>query len=245
MQIGILGTGRMGTALDDAMRHTDHSIVFRCNEQRPLTLELAARADAIIDFTTASAVAGNAEMALQHKVPFVTGTTGWENQRATIRKLVQQYNGSFLYAANFSIGVALFRIMALQAARLFDSIGGYDFGIHEIHHTGKADSPSGTALLLGETMLKNISGKTKIDFGNTNGKISSEVLQITSQRTGAIPGTHRIFITSPEDSIELAHIAHGRSAFAAGSIRAVEWLSGRTGFFTLDDMLADILPSIN
>lgn len=244
MKIGVLGTGRMGKAIDVAVAQTAHTIIFRCDDEHLLTPELATQADVIIDFTIADCLQSNLEIALQNDVPFVTGTTGWDAQRGAMSELVQEYNGSFLHAANFSIGVALFRMLASQAARLFDAVEKYDFGIHEIHHTGKADSPSGTAILLGDTMLDKLSSKTRLVYGNSKGKIARDALQISSQRVGAIPGTHRIFIDSTVDSIELTHTAHGREGFAAGSIWAAEWLIGKTGFFTLDDMLADILPKI-
>ncbi len=227
----------MGMAVEAVAEDSSHEIVFRCDVDNQLTGELAARAEVIIDFSTAHCIKQNVESAMRAGTPFVTGTTGWQEELGAVQALVEKYDGSFLYAANFSVGVALFRQLVQQASRLFSAFENYDFAIRESHHNGKQDCPSGTALMLGETVLQHLPRKQRLVFGNQDGAIAAAELQISSSRFGAVPGTHSIFIDSAEDFIELKHVARGRAGFATGALRAAEWLQGRKGFFTLEDML--------
>jgi len=150
-------------------------------------------------------------------------------------------NGSFLYASNFSIGVLLFHKLLGKAAALYSPFSQYDFALHELHHNQKADYPSGTALTLAKKVLDNVPSKNSLQIGNPPDKIANDKLQVSSSRVGSIPGTHTLYIESTDDSIELTHRAQGRSGFAAGSVKAAEWLVDKKGFFSIDNMLDDIL----
>lgn len=245
MRIGLIGTGRMGLAVEQAVAQTSHEIVFRCDIDNQLTGEIAASAEVMIDFSTARCIKQNVVLAMEAGIPFVTGTTGWQDTFDAVRALVEKYNGSFLHAANFSIGVALFRHIVALASRSIAAFENYDLAIHESHHNGKIDCPSGTALLLAETVLQQLPRKKKLVIGNPDGAISPAELQISSSRIGSVPGTHRVFIDSAEDTIELKHVARGRAGFAVGAIRAAEWLADKSGFYSLEDMLQDFLsPTI-
>ena len=241
MRIGLLGTGRMGLAVEQAAANTSHEIVFRCDIDNQLTGDIAATAEVIIDFSSAQCIKQNVAIAMAAEIPFVTGTTGWQNEFSAIRALVGKHDGSFLHAANFSIGVALFKQIVAQASRFFAAFENYDFAIHESHHNGKVDCPSGTGLLLGETVLQHLPRKNRIVAGNPDGAILPDELQISCSRVGSVPGTHSVFIDSAEDTIELKHVARGRAGFAVGAIRAAEWLVGKSGFYSLEDMLQDFL----
>ena len=105
----------------------------------------------------------------------------------------------------------------------------------------KVDSPSGTALSLGEILLKTIKRKKDILTQNTEGRISPEQLHITSTRTGNVPGTHTVGFESEADAIELKHTARNRSGFALGALYAAEWILGKKGIFTMDDLISDLI----
>lgn len=242
MNLALVGMGNMGRAVVSAVAATPHRIVAQFNSKYPPTAAALEKCDVVIDFSTAAALRFIVEQALAAAKPLVTGTTGWQEQLPEIKILVESRGGSFLHAPNFSLGVLLFQQLARSAAQLFAPLERYDFALHEIHHAGKRDSPSGTALALAEALRRELPQKERILIGNREGKISKHELQISSTRVGAVPGTHRVFIDSPEDSIELVHTARGRAGFAAGALKGAEWLLGKKGFFSIEDMLADLLP---
>lgn len=243
MQVGLIGTGRMGQAVASLLPAFGHEIGCRCNRSSPPTPDRVSGCQVLIDFSAAEAVPGNVQLSLDTGIPLVCGTTGWQAHEAALRKRVLEKKGAFLFAPNFSLGVALFSRLVKQAAHLFSATGEYDFAIHESHHAGKADSPSGTALLLAKIVMAEALQKRALLIGNAEGKIAPEALQITSTRAGAIPGTHRLIIDGAADTIELTHTARSRDGFARGAIRAAEWLVGKTGYFGLDDMLDDLLTA--
>ena len=116
----------------------------------------------------------------------------------------------------------------------------YDAFIQEIHHKNKLDSPSGTALTMGQLVLKNLSRKKELLNETSHGKIRPEQLHISSTRSGSVVGTHVLAFDSNADSIELKHTAKDRSGFALGSLLAAEWIIHKKGIFTMDDVFQDL-----
>jgi 4-hydroxy-tetrahydrodipicolinate reductase len=145
-----------------------------------------------------------------------------------------------VYSSNFSLGVYQFMKLAQEAARLFGRFAFYDSYIHEWHHSGKIDSPSGTAKRLAELMLPELSEKAAILTETCCRRIRRDELHVTSTRSGQIPGKHEVGFDSEYDSIQLKHSARGREGFAFGAVRAAEWISGRQGVYTMDEFMASI-----
>ena len=110
----------------------------------------------------------------------------------------------------------------------------YDVRVHEIHHTGKKDAPSGTAIMIGGQILnKNKQKKIWVNAPTDNpGELS-----ITSERVDPAPGTHIVTYHSPVDDIEIRHTAHNRTGFATGAVLAAEFIRGKKGIFTMNDVL--------
>ena len=107
--------------------------------------------------------------------------------------------------------------------------------MEEIHHTSKKDAPSGTAIVLAEDIIAALPHKDSwINKENDN----RAELSITSQRLGSQVGTHSVIYTSPMDEIRITHKSFNRKAFALGAVTAAEFLVGKTGFFTMEDLLA-------
>jgi 4-hydroxy-tetrahydrodipicolinate reductase len=106
-----------------------------------------------------------------------------------------------------------------------------------MHHKGKADSPSGTALTLGSTILQAIKRKSELFTETQHGAIKPHQLHVTSTRMGTVTGQHTVLFDSESDQIELVHTAKSRSGFALGAIVAAEWLKGKKGFYTMRDVL--------
>ena len=119
----------------------------------------------------------------------------------------------------------------------------YDVSGLEFHHRQKADSPSGTAQTLTGILLERIDRKTKAVFDRIDRRIEPSELHFASVRCGSIPGTHEIVFDGEADTISLKHTARNRGGFAAGAVAAAEWLRAKTGFFTIEDLLQDLLPN--
>ncbi len=241
MKLGILGYGRMGHQVEDIAKSRGHSInaVFDVDQPFDLNSDLNG-AEVLIDFTLAGAVMNNLQTAAGLGVPIVEGTTGWLDD---YDKAVAIENLTMITSPNFSIGVYQFTKIVQAAAKLMAKLDSYDCYLHEWHHTGKADSPSGTAKKLTEVLLENLEYKDNPFFETSHGVINPKSLHVTSSRVGRIPGTHEIGFDSAYDTITLRHQAHSREGFAFGSVLAAEWLIGKKGVFTMDDFMNDMNQS--
>ena len=175
-----------------------------------------------IEFTRPDAAVANLERLIGLGVPTVTGTTGWTESLPKLSELVRQRGGALLHAANFSVGVHLFFRAARDLARSFHGRSEFAVSIHEEHHKAKVDPTSGTALLLQRQLWEVEPGRR---------------FPITSVRAGETPGTHALSYTGPHETVTLTHITRSREVFAAGALAAAEWLPGRTGVFTFDQLL--------
>ena len=247
LKIALVGTGRMGQAVEAVVADSPHAIVARFDAAHPLAdvrdpdADLNG-ADLAIDFSTPDVALDHLHQYCFWGLDAVVGTTGWYDDLAKVEGWVEEGQNGLLYAPNFSLGVAVL-VRALRGALpLLDRLADYDPWVHEIHHTGKVDSPSGTALMLADELLDGLSRKTRIEPEEQHGRIDADALHVSSTRAGHVFGEHTVGFDSPVDQLQFRHVAKGREAFAAGAVRAAAWVHGRTGLFTLDDMLADWMP---
>jgi len=234
MRIGLIGFGKMGREIDAIAREQGETIacVFELgSEVRP---EALGDVDVCIDFSMPDAVLPNVLAAIQAKRDIVVGTTGWYQHLPELKNRVK--DSGLLYSANFSLGMNLFFRMIRHAAQLMNRATEYDPFVHEIHHRQKVDSPSGTALRLGQILVDNIDRKKGILGKPPEGKIDPEMLHISATRVGVVAGTHVVGFDSEADFIELNHVAKTRRGFALGALAAARWLHGRKGIYTMDDV---------
>ncbi len=238
LQIAIAGTGRMGSAVAASATSRGHEISQRFNRDNPVTeAALKRKPDVVIDFTQPAITVQNIEAYCRTNVPAVVGTTGWYDEINDVRRLVDQHNAAVLYSPNYSLGIQLV-LQALRAmAPLLNKLPEFDMALHELHHTAKIDSPSGTAINLATEIVENIERKHK--WGGHTTPHDPLQLEVSATRLGHVFGQHRVIIDSPADNILLEHTAKSRDGFALGAVRAAEWIQGRTGLFTLEDMLSD------
>ena len=194
----------------------------------------AKNIDVAIDFTTPDSVLNNIDICLNKNIPLVVGTTGWYDNLEAIKNKVEAENKSFLYSPNFAIGVYLFREINKILAKTMDNYNNYTPEITEIHHIHKLDAPSGTAIILANELLKEYSWKKEWKLNEIE---DSNQLKITSIREGEEFGTHIITYESQEDIIEIKHKAKSRRGLALGAVLAAEFLKGKKGFFTMQDMI--------
>jgi 4-hydroxy-tetrahydrodipicolinate reductase len=244
MKIALVGYGRMGRAVEAVAEERGHRVVARIDVAAdPAAAELTAGrlegADVAVEFTAPEAAAANLAALAAAGVDVVCGTTGWYDRLPEVRRAVEATGTGLIYAPNFSLGVQAFFRLAQAAARLAERLADWDVHVLEAHHRHKADSPSGTAQKLAELLLAELSRKTRWQLGPGPGPVDPAALQVSALRAGEIAGIHSVGLEGPDDRIELRHEARGRAGFARGALAAAEWIQGRPGVFTLDDMLAE------
>lgn len=217
----------MGRLIDQLAPEYQFDVVLRVDSRTKISREVFSGVDVAIEFTTPEAAAANLVKLAEAGVPAVTGTTGWADQLPEVAKAVEKAGSGLVWSPNFSVGVAVFRRLAGMAAELLRDEDAYGAWAWEIHHDTKKDAPSGTLLHLVRTMEQ--SGYTrKID--------------IASNRAGKHPGTHEIGFDSQADTITLRHAARSREGFARGALKAAQWVIGRQGVYTFEDVLFGPTP---
>jgi 4-hydroxy-tetrahydrodipicolinate reductase len=230
MKTALIGYGAMGKLIETLLKNDNHEVVVIIDETDAnlSANELAEKlkvAEVAIDFSTADAVLRNVEACMIPNVALVEGTTGWNTEIETVRKLVEKHNGSFVFGANFSVGINLFYRIISHASELFSKFSEYETFIEERHHSRKKDAPSGTALKLQDIVSQHI---TK-DFS------------VAATRAGSIPGTHIVGFDGTADTIELTHTARSREGFASGSIVAAKWIIGKKGFWEFTEVMDEMI----
>ena len=247
MNIAIIGYGKMGREIERIALQRGIKVVSIIDREakeanfREITAESVRNADVCIDFTHPDSAIKNIEKLSKLKKNIVVGTTGWYGNMGRARAIVKKAGNGLIWSGNFSIGVNLFFRMVEDAARIIDNVEDYDIFIHEFHHSQKADSPSGTALMLGKLITDNVSRKKKIVTEELKRRIRPDELHISSTRGGSIPGTHIVGLDSAADTIELKHTARNRQGFALGAVMAAQWISKKKGFYGIDDMMESVI----
>ena len=231
MKIALVGYGKMGKIIDEIATQRNHEIVARLNESP--TSENLNNADVVIEFSNPEVAFNNIKTCLENNIPVICGTTGWLDQKSEIEKIAAENNTAFLYGSNFSLGVNLFFALNEKLADLMKNFPDYNIQLEEIHHTHKKDAPSGTAISLAEGIIKNDQRFEGWKLEETKEK----ELGIFAIREDEVPGTHSVFYKSSVDEIEIKHTAYSRNGFALGAVIAAEWIQGKTGNFSMKDVL--------
>jgi 4-hydroxy-tetrahydrodipicolinate reductase len=188
---------------------------------------LKSKPDIIVDFSRPEATLRNAEIISKMKINMVIGTTGFtEIDLKKIQALTHVNHTGIIYAPNITLGVNVMMILSKLASILLNN---YDFHISEIHHKNKKDSPSGTALKIAKEIEEGLlySGRD----------ISSEEIPIDAVRAGGVVGKHEVLIVGEDDRITISHESFSRRIFALGTIRAVNFIQSKVGFYEMRDVL--------
>jgi len=228
----------MGKAVEELAIRRGHTILCKISSEnlQEFHPKLLQWADVAIEFSTPNAAFGNIQACIEAGVPVVCGTTGWLHQKHAADNLVREQHGALLYASNFSLGVNIFFELNRHLAKLMRAYDMYDVSMTETHHTQKADKPSGTAITLANEIMHHVSRKKKWTL--TDELLpNSEALHIQSIRKDPAPGTHEVKYKSEIDEIRIIHEAFSRQGFASGALLAAEWIIGKKGVFTMQDVL--------
>jgi 4-hydroxy-tetrahydrodipicolinate reductase len=217
--LAIVGYGKMGRLIDQLAPEYGFTVLARLDVDRNESLD---GADVVVEFSTPASVVGNVAKVGALGIPIVVGTTGWLEHLPEVKAIVDKNNSALVWSPNFSVGVNVFSRLVAEAARLFQNEREYGAWAWEIHHHTKKDAPSGTLLKLVEQMRA--AGFDRI-------------IDTSSSRAGAHPGTHEIGFDSAADSITLRHTARNREGFARGALKAAQWIIGRKGCHEFSDVL--------
>jgi 4-hydroxy-tetrahydrodipicolinate reductase len=230
MKIAILGYGRMGKEIEKIAISRGHEVLIKKDVDALIDI---TSVDVAIEFSVPDAAFNNISNCIKNNVPVISGTTGWLDKYEDAVSLCKKEKGAFMYASNFSLGVNVFFELNKQLAKMMRNLEDYTISMEEIHHTKKLDAPSGTAITLAKGIIEN-SSKENWELGENTSK---ENIPIVAKRIPDVPGTHTILYTAEVDSIKIKHTAHSRKGFALGAIIAAEWILGKTGVFSMKDVL--------
>lgn len=238
MKIGLIGYGKMGMAIEQIAVNRGHRVVWKANLENPMENQDFSAVDVVIEFTQPAVAVNHIKHSIEKHVPIVVGTTGWNAHLDEVAEFCTQHDGALLHASNFSIGVNIFFQINERLANLMNYQQDYQASIEEIHHTEKLDAPSGTAISLANGILENNDNYLSWICGeNEEPHVNDNQLGVTAYRVPNVPGTHTITYKSDVDAIKITHEAFNRNGFALGAVIAAEWIVGKTGVFTMKDVL--------
>ena len=199
----------------------------------------ASSFDVLVDFTHPGATIDHVDFCSKHGKKMVVGTTGCDaGLEQKMHAAGQEI--AIVYAPNMSVGVNLcLKLLQTAAAVLGDSV---DIEIIEAHHRHKVDSPSGTALKMGqvvaETLGRNLDDCAVYGREGQTGARDRKTIGFETIRAGDIVGEHTVLFAAEGERIEITHKASSRMTFAHGAIRACRWLDQQEkGIFSMQDVL--------
>lgn len=244
MEIVIVGYGRMGRQIEEIATSRGHTIAGRVDPLDPgadhrdlggaQERGILRSGTVVIEFALPEGIGERVGAYARVGAPAVIGTTGWDDQREAILTESRESGASVVTGSNFSVGANMFVRIAAEASRLAAQAECYDVGVVELHHRGKQDSPSGTALMIAEAIQGAFTGKSRVQTETLHRRIEGDELHVASGRIGSIPGTHTVYLDGAPDTVELTHRARTRAGFAEGAVRAAEWLVDNPGIHGVD-----------
>ncbi len=226
----------MGHEVEKAALARQHEIVVTIDnpmewEER---LDPLKQADVAIDFSQPDQVVGNIHRCFDLRIPVVVGTTAWHDHFEEIKMRCLNESQSLFHAPNFSIGMNIMFKLNKQLARLAEKYG-YQLSLAETHHIHKLDKPSGTAVKLANDILS-----VNHDYDHWSiDTPTGHTLYINVTRIGEVNGIHSVVADSDADRLTLTHEAYNRQGFALGAIAAAEFLLGKTGCYSMEDLFGE------
>ncbi len=196
------------------------------------------KADVIIDFSHPDTISGYLPEAVKRKLPVVIATTGLSDKIITMINEASEKIPVFI-SANMSLGINLLQQLISKAAMVLGNE--FEVEIVEKHHKMKKDSPSGTALMLADSINKVKGNKFRKVCGRegTDCLRQSDEIGIHAVRGGTIVGEHDVYFTGTDEVIKIGHIAYSRNVFATGAIAAAEFLyKCKPGIYDMQDLIS-------
>jgi 4-hydroxy-tetrahydrodipicolinate reductase len=239
-------SGKMGKMITETAKQFNNLEIIAGIDKYPAKLEYPIFAstkdvnidyDVLLDFSRADALNDLLALTEKTKKPLVICSTGFSKENLD---LINEKSKSLplFRSANMSLGINLINSLLKKVAPLL--YGNYDIEIIEKHHNQKVDAPSGTAILLADTIKDSLSDETKYVFGRDgNSKREQNEIGIHAVRGGSIVGDHDVIFAGTGEVIELTHKAISREVFAVGALKACEYMSTITnpGLYDMNDVI--------
>ncbi len=250
MKLILLGCcGKMGRYVTELCSERGHDIVCGidlCPSPMPYPVyqsfaEIEAKEGVVIDFSSPSHLMERLAFCADHHLPIVLAATGYTAEDLA---LIEGYKTriAMFKTGNLSLGVNLLQLLVKKAAEVLGD--GFDVEIVERHHAQKKDAPSGTALMLAESVRAGCSAEKENVYGrhgNVGARRKREI-GIHAVRGGTIVGEHEVMFAGEDEIITLSHSARSRKIFAAGALKAAQWLLDRPcGLYDMDDLLKELV----
>lgn len=262
-RIGIFGAnGRMGQALIDACAQAKDcklsaafvriasplasTPIHHINKSAPVDLSFACEsalqdcsADVLIDFTLPEGMRTHLQQAVKLNLPMVIGTTGLnDDDKQALTEAAKHI--PIVFSRNYSVGVnLLLNLVQVAATKLAEEM---DIEVFEAHHRNKIDAPSGTALMIGEAIAQakgwDHDAVARFDRTAIHEAKSQQEIGYSVLRAGDIVGEHTAYFATMGERLEITHKASSRLTFAAGAVRAAQWLRNKpVGLYDMQDVL--------
>lgn len=225
----------MGHEVERIALAKGHEIIVTIDNEQEWNerMDLLKNAEVAIEFSQPDQAFANINRCFDLHLPIVVGTTAWYDRLDEIKKRCLEEKQSLFYAPNFSIGMNMVFRMNKELARFAEKYG-YSISLAETHHIHKLDKPSGTAAKLANDI---IAESSRYQCWSINEPYPADTLPIEVTREGEVFGIHSVTAHSSADRITLTHEAFSREGLAQGALAAAEFLIGKAGVFTMDELI--------
>ena len=196
-----------------------------------------ANADALVDFSSPSALDGLLAYGLSNNVPLVLCATGYTPEQISALEKASERIAIFR-SGNMSVGINLLADLIKRASAVLGE--DFDIEIVERHHRRKVDAPSGTAIMLADAASSALPDKPEYIFERESRRAprGAHEIGISAVRGGTIVGVHDVIFAGQDEVLEFRHTAASRDVFAAGAVRAAKYIAGKTpGLYSMGDVL--------
>lgn len=231
----------MGHEVERIALQRGHEIIARIDKDKDLEIQRLRDSEThetvAIEFSTPATALENINLCFNMNIPVVCGTTGWYEHLNDVKARCNKENQALFYAPNFSIGMNIMFMLNKQLAKITEKYD-YKLSLTETHHIHKIDKPSGTAVRLAEDIIENNNNYNSWQLTIDNEQLTVDnVLPIDAIREGDVFGIHEVKAESDCDVIQVRHEAFSRKGFATGAVVAAEFLIGKKGIYTMNDLL--------
>lgn len=235
--------GKLGQEVLKSAKEAGHTVVavdkFGASPEavtyKSLT-DYTGAADVVIDFSSHLATAELLSFVKERSLPLVLATTGQtDEEKAMILAAAKEV--PLFFSANMSLGVALLVSLVKKAAELLSHD---DIEIVETHHNRKVDAPSGTALMIANAISDTLGGRNIVKGRNGLAKREPGEIGVSSIRIGNVVGKHEVLFSDGVETLTITHEAHDRALFAAGAVRAAEFLVSKgAGLYDMNSLVEE------
>lgn len=237
--------GKMGAMISQTIKNFPDLRIAVGVDKNPVSMEyktftslkeVTEKVDVILDFSRPDSLADLLSYAKENNISLVLCTTGYTEEQLNIINSASKHQAIFR-SSNMSLGINLINNLLKKISPVLYK--DFDIEIIEKHHNQKVDAPSGTALLLANSIKDSIPEPTKFVYGREGiGKRQPLDIGIHAIRGGSIVGDHEVIYAGQGEIIELNHYAMSREVFAVGALKACQFINKKTeGLFSMDNII--------